>query len=140
MIGDETDGTVIPQDLGLGWAISKKKADYLGKRAQERVHMTDPTRWQLVGLETLDPNERLPDGAYAKASGTNANGQGNTQGRVTSSYMSPTLGRAIAMGLVLNGPSRMGEVLEFPTVDGRVLSARIVDPVFYDKAGEKQNV
>jgi sarcosine oxidase subunit alpha len=140
MIGDETDGTVIPQDLGLGWAISKKKADYLGKRAQERVHMTDPTRWQLVGLETLDPNERLPDGAYARASGTNANGQGNTQGRVTSSYMSPTLGRAIAMGLVLNGPSRMGEVLEFPTVDGRVLSARIVDPVFYDKAGEKQNV
>ena len=25
MIGDETDGTVIPQDLGLDWAISKKK-------------------------------------------------------------------------------------------------------------------
>jgi hypothetical protein len=42
MIGDETDGTVIPQDLGLDWAISKKKDDYLGKRAQERSHMTDP--------------------------------------------------------------------------------------------------
>ena len=25
MIGDETDGTVIPQDLNLEWAISKKK-------------------------------------------------------------------------------------------------------------------
>jgi sarcosine oxidase subunit alpha len=35
MIGDETDGTVIPQDLGLDWAISKKKDDYLGKRAQD---------------------------------------------------------------------------------------------------------
>jgi sarcosine oxidase subunit alpha len=32
MIGDETDGTVIPQDLGLDWAISKKKEDYIGKR------------------------------------------------------------------------------------------------------------
>ena len=25
MIGDETDGTVTPQDLNLGWAVSKKK-------------------------------------------------------------------------------------------------------------------
>jgi sarcosine oxidase subunit alpha len=112
MIGDETDGTVIPQDLGLDWAISKKKDDYLGKRAQERSHMTDPARWKLVGLETLDGSV-LPDGAYAIAEGENANGQRNTQGRVTSTYYSPTLGKGIAMGLVLNGPDRMGEEIEF---------------------------
>ena len=139
MIGDETDGTVIPQDLGLGWAISKKKEDYLGKRAQARPHMTDPTRWKLVGLETVD-GAVLPDGAYALAEGVNANGQRNVQGRVTSTYMSPTLGRGIAMGLVLNGPDRMGEVLEFPGTDGKTYQARIVDQVFYDKDGEKQNV
>jgi len=139
MIGDETDGTVIPQDLGMDWAISKKKEDYLGKRAQQRSHMTDPTRWKLVGLETLD-GSTLPDGAYATADGTNANGQRNVQGRVTSTYHSPTLGRGIAMGLVLNGPDRMGDVLDFPKVDGTVIKAKIVDPVFYDKNGEKQNV
>jgi hypothetical protein len=102
MIGDETDGTVIPQDLGLGWAISKKKSDYLGKRAQERPHMTDPDRWKLVGLRTLDGSV-LPEGAYAIADGRNANGQRNTQGRVTSTYHSPTLGHGIAMGLVRHG-------------------------------------
>ncbi|OWU81563.1 sarcosine oxidase subunit alpha family protein [Phaeobacter sp. 22II1-1F12B] len=139
MIGDETDGTVIPQDLGLNWAISKKKEDYLGKRAQQRDHMTDPTRWKLVGLETLDGSV-LPDGAYAVAVGTNANGQRNTQGRVTSTYHSPTLSKGIAMGLVLHGPDRMDEVLEFPGTDGKTYQARIVDPVFYDKDGEKQNV
>jgi len=139
MIGDETDGTVIPQDLGLNWAISKKKEDYLGKRAQARSHMADPARWKLVGLETLDGGV-LPDGAYAVAEGTNANGQRNVQGRVTSTYHSPTLGRGIAMGLVLHGPDRMGEVLEFPGTDGKVHQAKIVDPVFYDKDGEKQNV
>jgi sarcosine oxidase subunit alpha len=139
MIGDETDGTVIPQDLGLGWAISKKKEDYLGKRAQERAHMTDPERWKLVGLETEDGSV-LPDGAYAVAEGTNANGQRNVQGRVTSTYHSPTLGRGIAMGLVLHGPDRMGEVLEFPGTNGKVYKAKIVDQVFYDKDGEKQNV
>ncbi|MEM1342844.1 MAG: aminomethyltransferase family protein, partial [Pseudomonadota bacterium] len=139
MIGDETDGTVIPQDLGMSWAISKKKEDYLGKRAQARVHMTDPDRWQLVGLETLDGGV-LPDGSYAVAEGQNANGQAHVQGRVTSTYYSPTLDRGIAMGLVKHGPKRMGEVIEFNTVDGGRIPARIVSPVFYDPDGEKQNV
>ncbi|MEL7299282.1 MAG: sarcosine oxidase subunit alpha family protein [Pseudomonadota bacterium] len=139
MIGDETDGTVIPQDLGLHWALSKKKDDYLGKRAQARTHMDNPDRWQLVGLETLDGSV-LPDGAYAVADGTNENGQRNMQGRVTSTYHSPTLGRGIAMGLVHKGPDRMGETLTFPKVDGTEVTARIVSPVFYDPDGEKQNV
>lgn len=139
MIGDETDGTVIPQDLGLNWAISKKKEDYLGKRAQERSHMADPDRWKLVGLETLDGSV-LPDGAYAVGEGHNANGQRNMIGRVTSTYYSPTLGRGIAMGIIKHGPDRMGEVLDFPKVDGTILKARIVDQVFYDKNGDKQNV
>ncbi|MFC2967815.1 sarcosine oxidase subunit alpha family protein [Acidimangrovimonas pyrenivorans] len=139
MIGDETDGTVIPQDLGLDWAISKKKEDFLGKRGQQRPHMTDPDRWKLVGLETLDGSV-IPDGAYAVAAGTNANGQRNTEGRVTSTYYSPTLKRGIAMGLIKRGPERMGETVEFPKTGGGAVRARIVDPVFYDKDGEKQNV
>ncbi|MEQ9038168.1 MAG: sarcosine oxidase subunit alpha family protein [Silicimonas sp.] len=139
MIGDETDGTVIPQDLGLSWAISKKKEDYLGKRAQERDHMRDPLRWKLVGLETEDGSV-LPDGAYAAEPGVNDNGQRKTEGRITSTYHSPTLGRGIAMGLVERGPDRMGEVLEFARVDGSVVRAKIVSPVFYDPDGEKQNV
>jgi len=139
MIGDETDGTVIPQDLNLQWALSKKKEDYLGKRAHERSHMADPNRWKLVGLETEDGSV-LPDGAYAIAEGTNENGQGNTQGRVTSTYYSANLGRGIAMGLVHNGPDRMGQVISFTNIDGEPIRTKIVDPVVYDKDGEKQNV
>ena len=138
MIGDETDGTVIPQDLGLGWAISKKKPDYLGKRGQERLHMTDPERWKLVGLETLDRSV-IPDGAYAVVPGVNANGQRNTEGRVTSSYFSPTLQRGIAMGLVRRGPERIGEIVSFATLTRGEIKAKIVDQVFYDKEGAKGN-
>ncbi len=139
MIGDETDGTVIPQDLGLGWAISKKKADYLGKRGQERTYLANPDRWTLVGFETLDGSV-IPDGAYVITDGTNANGQRNTQGRVTSTYHSPTLNRGIAMGLLLHGTKRLGEVVQFNTVSGGTVSAKVVDPVFVDKDGVKQNV
>ncbi len=139
MIGDETDGTVIPQDLGLDWAISKKKPDYLGKRGQQRTHLASPDRWKLVGLETADGSV-LPDGAYAVAPGTNANGQRNTEGRVTSTYYSPTLKRGIGMGLIARGPQRMGETVTFARTDGSTVPARIVSPVFYDAEGARQNV
>ena len=139
MIGDETDGTVIPQDLNLHWALSKKKTDYLGKRAHERSFMASADRWKLVGAETLDGSV-IPDGSYVVATGKNANGQRNVQGRVTSTYFSPTLGRGIAMALVHRGPDRMGEVIEFNKEDGTTVKARIVDPVVYDKEGEKANV
>jgi sarcosine oxidase, subunit alpha len=139
MIGDETDGTVIPQDLGMPWAISKKKDDYLGKRAQQREHMADPERWQLVGLETLDGTV-IPDGAYVLGQGVNANGQKVTEGRVTSTYYSPTLKRGIAMGLVKHGPERIGEVVTIPTIGGPPIKAKIVETCFYDKTGAKQDV
>jgi sarcosine oxidase subunit alpha len=138
MIGDETDGTVIPQDLGLGWAVSKKKPDYLGKRAQERTHMADPDRPRLVGLETLDGSV-LPEGAYILGRGENANGQKNTEGRITSTYFSPTFDRGIAMALVVKGPERMGQTVQVARKGGEPIPARIVDPVLYDKAGEKLN-
>jgi len=139
MIGDETDGTVIPQDLGLSWAVSRKKADFLGKRGMERSAMVSADRWQLVGLETLDGSVLL-DGALAPLPGKTPNGQQATQGRVTSTYFSPTLGKGIAMALVHRGPQRMGEVIELQGENGARVKARITDACFYDKAGEKQNV
>ncbi len=140
IVGDESDGTVTPHDLGMSWAVSKKKDDFLGKRALERSFLTAEDRWQLVGLEALNKSV-LPDGIYAVEAGRNANGQRKTQGRVTSSYYSPTLNQGIALGLVKNGPERMGEVLEFVKDDGQTtIHARIVSPVFYDPEGEKQNV
>ncbi len=139
MIGDETDGTVTPQDLGLHWAISKKKEDFIGKRGQMRSHMMAEDRWRLVGLETVDGSV-LPDGAYATGAGQTENGQRKMIGRVTSTYLSPTLERGIAMGLVEHGPERMGEILEFPKIGGESVRAKIVDPVFYDPEGKRQDV
>ncbi len=139
MIGDETDGTVTPQDLALGWAVSKKKADFIGKRAQERAFLAAKGRKQLVGLATEDPAEVLPDGAHAVKE-VKAKSRMITIGHVTSSYFSPTLGRSIAMALIEGGSERMGEVLSFPVAKDKVVKATVVDPVFYDKEGERQNV
>lgn len=137
VIGDETDGTTTPIDVGLDGLVSKKKADFIGKRSLDQPHLKGPNRKQLVGLLTEEPNEVLPDGAYAVRAVKDKPPM-ETIGQVTSTYFSPTLNRSIAMALIENGRSRMGETLSFP-LDGKVVRARIVDPVFYDKEGSRMN-
>ena len=140
MIGDETDGTVTPQDLGLGWAVSKKKADFIGKRAQERPDLTRPDRKQLVGLLTEDPREVLPDGAHAVAGAVADTAPTPTIGHVTSTYFSPTLGRSIAMALIEGGAAPHGRDADFPLAGRARSAARVVDPVFLDQEGSRQDV
>ncbi|MGH6854563.1 MAG: sarcosine oxidase subunit alpha family protein [Aestuariivirga sp.] len=137
VVGDETDGTTTPGDVGLDGLVSKKKADFLGKRSLEQPYLKGPDRKQLVGLFTEDPNEVLPDGAHAVETVKDKPPMA-TIGHVTSSYHSPTLGRSIAMALIRNGRARMGETLFFP-LERKTVNAKIVDPVFYDRHGAKQN-
>lgn len=135
MIGDETDGTVTPQDLNLNWAVSKKKEDFIGKRAQARSFLSGSGRKQLVGLATEDPKKVLPDGAHAVDKVES--GPMKTIGHVTSTYWSPTIERSIAMALIDDGLSRDGEVLSFPVEGGEVIKAKVVSPVFFDPEGAR---
>ncbi len=139
VIGDETDGTTTPVDVGLDGLVSKKKTDFIGKRSLEQSFLKGPNRKQLVGLLTEDPLEVLPDGAYAVRAVKDKPPM-EMIGQVTSSYYSPTLNRSIAMALIENGRARMGEVISFPLDDKKVVKATIVDQVFYDKEGARQNV
>jgi sarcosine oxidase, subunit alpha len=43
IVGQETDGTVTPDDVGLDWAIGKKKPDFVGKRSLARPDLVAPT-------------------------------------------------------------------------------------------------
>ena len=138
VVGDETDGTTTPLDVGLVGLVSKKKADFLGKRSLEQSFLKNPNRKQLVGLLTEDPNEVLPDGAYAVREVKDKPPM-EMIGQVTSTYMSPTLGRSIAMALIENGRARMGDTLSFPLAGGKVVKAKVTDTVFYDKEGARLN-
>jgi sarcosine oxidase subunit alpha len=136
IVGQETDGTVTPRDLGMGWAISKKKADFIGKRGMARPEQARADRKQLVGLLTKDPNIVLPDGAHI-VSEVRPKPPMPMIGYVTSSYRSPILGRSIALALLEGGRKRMGETVRLPLLDGKVVEAEVADPRFYDKDGER---
>ncbi len=139
VIGDETDGTVTPYDVNMGWAVSKKKDDFIGKRSLSQSYLASEGRKQLVGLLTDDAAEVLPDGAYAVAE-VKPNPPMKMIGQVTSSYYSPTLDRSIAMALIEGGLDMMGQTISFPLEGNRVVTAKIVSPVFLDTEGERQNV
>ena len=67
IVGQETDGTVTPDDLGLGGLVGKKKPDFVGKRSLSRPDMVAAGRKQLVGLRTVDPTVVLDEGAQIVA-------------------------------------------------------------------------
>jgi sarcosine oxidase subunit alpha len=135
MVGQETDGTVTPLDLGLERAISTRK-DFLGKRSLSRADMVAPDRKQLIGLLTESPGEVLPDGAQIVADFL-PNRPMEALGHVTSSYFSPTLGRSIALALLQGGRRRIGNRLTVPLGGLRAAHAVVVEPVFYDPEGTR---
>ncbi|WP_185984998.1 sarcosine oxidase subunit alpha family protein [Aureimonas mangrovi] len=141
IVGQETDGTAIPDDVGLSWAVSKKKRDFVGMRSLDRDAFRAAGRKQMVGLLTEDPTIVLEEGAQLveHTAEANAPASGAALGHVTSSYRSSTLGRSIALALVKGGRSRHGETIDVPMPGGRV-AVTIVDPVFHDKENERLNV
>ena len=134
IVGQDTDGTVTPDDAGLGWAVGKKKADFVGIRGMKRPDLVASGRKQLVGLKTKDPNVVLEEGAQIVADPKQAVPM-TMIGHVTSSYWSENCGRSIAMGLVAGGQSRMGETLYVPMPGGRVIDVEICNAVFIDEEG-----
>jgi sarcosine oxidase subunit alpha len=139
IVGQETDGSVTPLDLGMGGLCSKTK-DFIGKRSLARPDMELSDRKQLVGLETQDPAEVLPEGAQLTASVPPSPKPASPVpmlGHVTSSYASPACGRSIALALVKGGRARIGETLYAPLADGRTIACTVVQPVFHDPDGEK---
>ena len=67
MVGQETDGTVTPDDLGLAWMVSRRKRDFVGKRSLRLPDMLRADRKQLVGLLTADARVVLQEGAQIVA-------------------------------------------------------------------------
>jgi sarcosine oxidase, subunit alpha len=137
IVGQDTDGTVTPDDAGLSWAVGKNKADFVGKRSLERASMKASDRKQLVGLRTRDAGTVLEEGAQVAAK-AGQNPPMELIGHVSSSYASSVLGYPIALALIAGGRARMGETLYVP-MPGGDLPVEVTSPIFYDPTGARIN-
>ncbi|MDI5892744.1 sarcosine oxidase subunit alpha [Halomonas rhizosphaerae] len=138
--GQETDGSVTPEDLGMHWAVGYDKPfSWIGQRALTRPDTARTDRKQLVGLKPRDAKVVLEEGAQIVFDPNHAIPMPMV-GHVTSSYYSPTLDSGFALAVVKGGQQKMGETVYLPMADGQVHEAEIVSPIFLDPKGERQNV
>ena len=141
IIGQDTDGTITPQDLGMDWAVSKKKPDFIGKRSFTRAENLNPMRKQFVGLLPLDRETVLPEGAQIIEQvdgGVLPPPPVPMLGHVTSSYRSAELGRPFGLALVKGGRSRIGDTLHVP-VDGTLVAVEVTGTVLVDPEGARRD-
>jgi sarcosine oxidase, subunit alpha len=130
-LGHEVDGTVDPFDLGLGWAMSKKKPDYLGKRSVALRRAGGAKRRELVGI-LPEPDTAIPEGAPLTPGGEKC----ATEGLVTACVYSVVLNRWVGLALLENGRARQGSLAHVRLQD-RTIAVRVTAPVFYDPSGER---
>jgi sarcosine oxidase subunit alpha len=130
MVGQETDGSVTPIDLGL----AVKEEDFLGRRSLSRIDTARPDRKQLVGVLPDDPNTVLAEGAQLIA----APGSTAMLGHVTSSYFGARVGRGFALALVAGGRSRHGEPV-WAWHAGTTIATRLCAPIFYDSENRRRD-
>jgi len=137
IVGQDTDGSVSPVDLGMHWLLSMNK-DFIGKRSLDRRDTARADRKQLVGLLSRDRSTVLPEGVQlvGKAGGDIPI---PILGHVTSSYPSACLGHPIALALLASGRERRGSTVHAALRDGTYVEVEVVSPVFYDPKGERQH-
>jgi sarcosine oxidase subunit alpha len=128
-LGHEVDGTGDAYDLGLGWLMSRQKADFLGKRSVDLRRAGGAVRRELVGL-LPEPDRQIPEGAPLTPGGEKR----ATEGLVTACVWSVVQTRWVALALLENGHSRHGELAHVRLLDG-VIPVRVTDPVFHDPDG-----
>jgi sarcosine oxidase, subunit alpha len=138
IIGQDTDGTVTPHDLGMAWVVSRKKADFIGKRSFARAVNQRPDRKHLVALLPVERDVLLPEGAQLVGSPQLPEPPVPMLGHVTSSYRSAALDGTFALALVKAGRERVGETLYAP-VDGRLVAVTVAEPVLYDPEGARRD-
>ena len=137
IVGQETDGTQSPIDLGLSGLLSTKK-DFVGRRSLARSDAHRPDRKQLVGLLPADPKLVIPEGAALIAPDASRIPPVPMLGHVTSAYESVALNSCFALALVANGRARIGQTLLVPLPDGDI-PVQVVDPILYDKENRRRD-
>jgi sarcosine oxidase, subunit alpha len=140
IVGQDTDGTVTPQDAGMEWIVSKTK-DFVGKRSYSRPDTARTDRKHLVSVLPVDRFQRLPEGTQLVASGvpiTPGDGPVPMLGHVTSSYHSAALGRSFALALIKNGRNLIGQTLVAPVGD-RQVDVVVGETVLYDPEGSRRD-
>ena len=132
IVGQDTDGLTKAYSAALEWAVKLDKADFVGKPelAWQRSHGGGP---RLVGLQPVDGSVVPPEASQI------VEGERRILGRITSSRMSPTLGRSVCLAQIDAAHAAPGTAVTVQLPDGRRIAAQVTERLAHlDPTGERQ--
>jgi sarcosine oxidase subunit alpha len=138
IVGQETDGTVTPDDLGMGWIVNPSKGDFVGKRSLVRADTLRNDRKQLVALLPKDPTALPVEGAQLVGSAELPEPPVPMLGHVTSSYRSPTLERTFALAMLKEGRAMHGATV-WAASGGHTIACEVTGPVVNDPEDNRRD-
>ncbi|MFB9950528.1 sarcosine oxidase subunit alpha family protein [Rhizobium puerariae] len=131
--GNELNGQTTAQMLGMGRMVSTKK-DAIGTIMTRREGLAAETRI-LVGLQPVHPSDPVIAGSHLFTEGVQQVTE-TDEGWITSACFSPHVGSGIGLGFLVNGATRMGEVIVAANpLEGQIVRLRVVSPHFIDPEG-----
>ncbi len=119
IVGQDTDGLTKAAAAGAGWAVKLAKPDFAGRPELAWEAEAGPDR-VLVALQPGDP-QLVPPEASQLIEGS------RIVGRVTSSRISPTLGRSVCLAQLDVSLASGGERVTIRTPDGGDHVAMVLD-------------
>jgi sarcosine oxidase subunit alpha len=134
--GNELNGQTTARDLSLSKMMSSKK-DFVGRLMARREALVEADRPAFVGFRPVNRSERLRAGAHFVRLGKPMTME-HDEGFMTSVAYSPNLKHWMGLGLLKNGPARIGERIRAvdPLRNGDI-EVEICSPVFLDPDGAR---
>tara|TARA_B110000503_G_scaffold14422_1_gene19675 strand:- start:420 stop:3848 length:3429 start_codon:yes stop_codon:yes gene_type:complete len=133
IIGQDTDAMTHLRELGMSWAVSRKKPFFIGDRTTAEIDTTQMTR-RLAGFIVESANRmNVPQESQLVLQGD------RMVGRVTSAAYSPTLDKIVGLAYV-PATSAVGDTITIKVDQGHGLQAILCELPFYDPRVERQRV
>lgn len=132
IISQDTDGMTHPAEIDMGWAVSRNKPFFVGRRSVDILE-AQPQKRKLVGF-TLPKASPQPLEGHLVLKGP------DISGNVTSCEYSQTLGKIIGLAYAAFDQSEPGQQIPIRVEDGVVVQATVVKLPFFDPENQRQEL
>jgi len=133
IIGQDTDAMSNPLEIGMTWAIARKKPFFVGKRIIHELEKTPLTR-VLVGFVVNDLRAPIPQESHLVLR------ENKMVGRVTSCNYSPTLRKPLGLAYVPTDIATPGSEFVIKSTGGVLVTAEVAELPFYDPDNLRQEI
>lgn len=132
IISQDTDGMTHPGEIDMGWAVSRTKPYFVGRRSVDILE-AQPQKRKLVGF-TLPKASPQPLEGHLVLKGP------NISGNVSSCEYSQTLGQIIGLAYAAFDQSQPGQQIPIRVEGGVIVQATVVKLPFFDPENQRQEL